>query len=260
MNKPATNAAEYEARTRDENKQRELHPSDLGSLSLDYFTTHSASDCRAAWLTASDADKRGLALQIIRHKGHGPDEATIAMYVELLEERFGLSEVEQAICGALERLATTEAQSARTARAAGLKDDATFFQRAANAYAKALRFYLQGLRPEPTQTGYLLPSQRDGEAPHLLTLDGSWICTCAAGESIHWASALIIGIEVGYDDLAGADDPGPSGPIVVTGGDGGVQLVRGDTAIDCSGPTEVAQAIGTLLGRRLAEARAKIAA
>lgn len=211
--KPATNAAEYQARTRDENKQRDLHPADMGAIDLDSFSALSQNERRAIWHQASDSDKRGLALQMIRRNNHGPSEETIALYVELLESRFGLSEVEAAIVGALSRLAQQEAQSARTARQAGEKDDARFFQRAANAYAKALTYYITGTRPTPIQNGWMLPSQRTGEPPHLLTMDGDWTCTCLAGDSMHWAKALIIGIEVGYDDLAQFDaepEPEPS--------------------------------------------------
>jgi hypothetical protein len=228
--------AEYCERTRDVLRQIELHPSDCGAIVLDTFQALPQVERRALWAQASDADKRGLALQIIRRNGHGPSEATIALYVELLESRFGLSEVEAAIVGALSRLAQQEAQSARTARAAGLKDDAKFFQRNANAYAKALTYYLTGTRPTPTDTGWMLPSQRQGEPPHLLIKDGDWVCTCAAGESMHWAKALIVGIEVGYDDLAGVDDG------------------EADEA------TEPEPAAAVALGRRLAVARAQLAA
>jgi hypothetical protein len=200
--KPATTAAEYAENTRDENKQRELHPQDTGSIDLDTFRALPLTEQRAAWALASDADRRGLILQTIRRGQHGPDDATIALYLSLYEAKFGLSEVETAIVGALSRLARESADSARTARAAHLTDDATFFQRAANAYAKALSFYVTGLRPTPIQDGWMLPSQRAGEPPHLLTLSGDWTCTCPAGESMHWAKALIIGIEAGYDDLA----------------------------------------------------------
>src|SRR5262245_32309976 len=135
MNKPATSAAEYEARTRDENKQRELHPDVCGSLSLDAMRALPRAEARQIWAQASDADKRGLAIQCIRHGNHGPDEATIAMYLDILEGQLGLSEVEQAVCGALERLAADAAQSARTARKLGLTE-AAFHQRSANAYVK----------------------------------------------------------------------------------------------------------------------------
>jgi hypothetical protein len=68
----------------------------------------------------------------------------------------------------------------------------------------------------------MLPSQREGEPPHPLTKDGDWGCTCAAGESMHWAKALIVGMEVGYDDLARPDNagddttvPDPTAPVAL---------------------------------------------
>jgi hypothetical protein len=111
-----------------------------------------------------------------------------------------------AVAAALERLAAENAQSARTARQAGLKDDAKFFQRAANAFVRALEEWTAGIRPTRTASGnWLLPS-RSGGAAHLLALDGDWICTCQAGESMHWAKALVIALEVAEDDLARFDD------------------------------------------------------
>lgn len=116
---------------------------------------------------------------------------------------------------ALERLAAENAQSARTARYAGLKDDAKFFQRACNAYVRALEEWLAGTRPTRTEGGnYLLPS-RSGGAAHLLTLDGDWVCSCASGQAIHWASALIIGMEVAGDDQDRFDD-GDDGETAVS--------------------------------------------
>lgn len=88
--------------------------------------------------------------------------------------------------------ATHFAGQATEARAAGLKDDAKYFQRAANAYVKALEMWRAGVRPEVLGDGrYLLPSRTDG-TPHLLTRDGDWACTCAAGASDHWAKMLMV--------------------------------------------------------------------
>lgn len=199
--KPATSAAEYQERTRDENKARELHPADHGRIDLDSFTLMSEDGRRRSWARADDDDKRGFVLQVIRRKGHGPDEETIALFLDDAERRWGPGPVEQAVMGALERLAGQEAAAARLARTAGEPEDARFFQRSANAYAKALRHYQRGIRPEPAPSGYTLPSQRDGEAPHLLVMDGDWVCTCPAGASAHWAKALVVGIETAFDGM-----------------------------------------------------------
>jgi hypothetical protein len=87
--KPAMSAADYAERTRDENKQRELHPADCGAIDLDAFQAMTPAGRSAVWAVASEADRRGLALQCIRRANHGPDEATIALYLELLEAKFG---------------------------------------------------------------------------------------------------------------------------------------------------------------------------
>ena len=198
MNKPATSAAEYAENTRDANKQRELHPHDTGALSLDTFRSSPLSDCRAAWLTATDADKRGLALQIIRSKNHGPDEATIALYVELLENKFGLSEVERAVCGALERLAETHQRSSESAET---REERTYFRRWAGAFRKALYLHLQGTRPEQTPGGaWLVASATRCGQVHQVERSGQ--CTCEAQNRGCWHSALVTGIETAYDDLA----------------------------------------------------------
>lgn len=130
-----------------------------------------------------------------------------------------LTTTERAVCAALERLADENSRMAEAARTAGEKTDAKFFQRAANAYAKALQHYLSGLRPLPTPNGWMLPSQRPGEPPHLLTLSGDWRCTCPAGDSMHWASALVIGYEVATDDLGRFDDPPTEEPEEESGSD-----------------------------------------
>jgi hypothetical protein len=148
-----------------------------------------------------------VAQQLERVAGDWTDELVRA-FIAKYDERYALPPVEAAVEGALERLATEHADYARQARAAGEKADAKHFQRAANAYAKALGYYQAGVRPEPTaRGGWMLPSQREHGAPHLLTRDGDWVCTCESGAHIHWASALIIGIEVAYDAL----DSGVSG-------------------------------------------------
>jgi hypothetical protein len=264
MNKPATCNAEYAENTRDENKQRELHPHDIGSLSLETFRTQSTADCRAAWLTASDADKRGLALQIIRHKGHGPDEQTIALYLGLLEERFGLGPVEQSVASALERLAEAHQRSAENAET---REERVYFRRWAGAFRKALYRWLQGVRPEQTPGGaWLVTSATRLETVHQVERSGE--CTCEAQNRGCWHSAIATGIETAYDDMDRFDggDTEQRGPIVVSIDPDGLSLGRGDQAIVCRVPSDVATAIGTLvsrpvtLGRRLAVARERIAA
>lgn len=75
---------------------------------------------------------------------------------------------DEMVAAALERMAFENARSAEAARGAKLKGDARFFQRAANAFVRALAEWNAGTRPQRTQGGnYLLPS-RSGGADHLL--------------------------------------------------------------------------------------------
>jgi hypothetical protein len=144
----------------------------------------------------------------------GQIEATEALDRALAQVRQAIARLQPpptpafdaAVEAALERLAAENAQSARTARAAGLKDDAKFFQRAANSYTRALSEWTKGTRPEQTQGGNWLLSSRTGGPDHLLRLDGDWTCTCASGTTDHWAKALIVACEVAQDDLARFDD------------------------------------------------------
>jgi len=123
--------------------------------------------------------------------------------------------VDAAVEGALERLACDNGGHAATAET---KDDRAYFRRTATSYTNALIEYRNGVRPELLASGaYLLPSRRPGEAPHIVRMDGDWICSCKAQASMHWPIALIIGIEVANDDMTRFDD-GPAeeedGPIV----------------------------------------------
>jgi hypothetical protein len=109
--------------------------------------------------------------------------------------------LETVIAARLEAETIRYANEVLTSRAAGDKAAAKEAQRAANSFAKALLYWQEGVRPEQTPAGnWMLPSQRGvGEAPHLLHRSGDWCCSCQAGESWHWAKALIIGVEIAYD-------------------------------------------------------------
>lgn len=172
------------------------------------------------------------------------------------------------VAAALERMAAENAQSARTARAAKLTDDAKFFQRAANAFVRALEEWTAGTRPTRTPSGgWLLPS-RSGGAAHLLSLDGDWMCSCAAGESMHWAKALVIGMEVASDDLDRFDDgaaiieenpdSGPSSPAAPAAP---LPTAPPDAPTEADDPrimhVEDARAARQALIRRLTEARGR---
>jgi len=123
--------------------------------------------------------------------------------------------VELAVEGALERLACDNGQHAAVAET---KDDRAYFRRAATSFGNALIEYKAGIRPELLASGaWLLPSRRPGEAPHIVRMDGDWICSCKAQSSMHWSIALIIGIEVAHDDMERFDDPPAEeedGPVI----------------------------------------------
>lgn len=117
---------------------------------------------------------------------------------------------ERAVAGVLEQKAEEHAAYAWTARVEGEKADAAFFQRAVTAYTNALIEWQRGVRPISLgQNKWLLPSRRPGEAPHIVRMDGDWMCTCKAGSQMHWPIALIIGLETVVDDLADAARPMP---------------------------------------------------
>lgn len=127
-------------------------------------------------------------------------EAQIAKY----DEEYAAGPVEQAIEGALERLALDNSQHAATAA----KIDRPHFRRAATAFTNALIEYKAGVRPQLLDSGaWLLPSRRSGEPPHIVRMDGDWVCSCKAGASMHWPIALVIGLEVAHDDMERFDDP-----------------------------------------------------
>jgi hypothetical protein len=244
--KPATTAAEYAERTRDENKARELHPSDLGSIDLDSFQLQTPDGRRQTWAAATDADKRGLALQVIRRQGHGPDEATIALYLAELDERFGPSPIERAVMGALEQMAESHQRSFETAET---KEERTYFSRWAGAFRKALLYWLQGTRPEQTESGsWLVPSAtRDGKV-HGVARDGR--CSCEAQGRGCWHAALVSGIETAYDGLGQADD-------------GDEELAAIEEPDDAAPEPPAQQSSGAdarALAQRIAAARARIAA
>jgi len=112
------------------------------------------------------------------------------------------SPVEAAVCGALERLAEESTQATLLAIVTGDKDGRAFASRATTAYTNALIEYRKGVRPDLLDSGaWLLPSRRAGEPPHIVRMDGDWVCGCKAGASMHWPIALVIGIEVAGDDL-----------------------------------------------------------
>lgn len=112
------------------------------------------------------------------------------------------------VAAVLERMAEENTRSAELAESKpDLKDDAAFFRRAVTAYTNALIGWQKGVRPVRTASGnYLLPSRRPGESPHLLRLDGDWICNCRARSCMHWPIAMMVALEIAQDDQDRFDD------------------------------------------------------
>jgi len=130
-------------------------------------------------------------------------EGWIARY----DEKWAAGPIDAAVEGALERLAIEHSDAARLADRLGDLAHRKVERAAATAFTNALVQYRNGVRPELLASGaQLLPSRRAGEAPHLVTMDGDFVCNCAAGGNMHWPLALIIGIEQAFDDMERFDD------------------------------------------------------
>src|SRR5262245_44026104 len=117
------------------------------TIDLDAFLALSSEARAARWRQLDGGAKFQLVALMLTRKYGAWEEETVELALRTYDARWGASPLptEAAVCAALERLADENAQSARLSRASGDKDDARFFQRAANAYVKALTFYRGGL-------------------------------------------------------------------------------------------------------------------
>ena len=85
----------YAERTRDEIKDHEIHGwrCFTGRVSLDFFLSLPNNAARRqCWAAMTDADRFGLALQILRLKGRELTAARITDWLAVMGERFGSSE------------------------------------------------------------------------------------------------------------------------------------------------------------------------
>lgn len=156
------------------------------------------------WRGLDHGSKFRLVCRRIEALGMSWMPSVVEEYIAKYDARFALGPVEAAVEGALERLAIDHGQHAATAIG---KDDRAYFRRAATSYTNALIQYRAGVRPELLASGaWLLPSSRAGEAPHIVRLDGDWVCSCKAQQSMHWPIALVCGIEQAYEDMQTFDD------------------------------------------------------
>lgn len=173
-------------------------------ISLDGFLALKGEPRAARWRMLDHGAKFQLVAQAIERQGFDWMPSDVEAQIAKYDERYSAGPVELAIEGALERLAIDNGQHAETAEN---KADRAYFRRSATAYANALIAYRAGVRPQLLASGaYLLPSRRPGEAPHIVSMDGDWTCSCRAQASMHWPIALVIGIEVAHDDMQRFDD------------------------------------------------------
>jgi hypothetical protein len=193
----ATSASEYLEKTRDANKQRELHPADLGRIDLDAFAKITSAGRRLVWSVASDDDKRGLIVQILRSQNVGPDEATIAMYLQILDLKLALDAVPISPEVPVELVQETATELAHAAHCAGDR-------RAENALNKFAWHYANGVRPSLVPGGMLVPSANTaGQVYRVSDVHG---CSCAAAENqiICWHAAALETLHVAMDRYADA--------------------------------------------------------
>lgn len=223
-------------------------------VDLDGFLALAPAQRAARWRQFDAAAKFQLVAQAYERRGVEWDEIVVAAAIVHWDERYAPSPVEAAVEAALEAAAEENAGYARAAEAAGVKSDVTFFRRQTTAYTNALIAYRHGVRPELLASGaYLLPSRRPGEAPHIVRMDGDWVCTCKAGASMHWPIALVIGHEMAFDDLDAADPAPGEGPR-------GVDDTVDDEELPDDGPTDYDDARARLITRLAAARSARLAA
>jgi len=227
-------------------------------------------EARAArWRGLTTAEKSRLIVRRIEALNKDWMPSIVAEFIARYDEQFAAGPVDAAVEGALERLAIDNSQYAATAD----KADRRHFRATATAYTNALIEYRKGVRPELLASGaWLLPSRRAGEAPHIVSMHGDWVCSCKAGANMHWPIALVIGCEVAQDDMQAWDDgdvacdpPAPEpNPLGDEEGDSEPpdrprQLVAGYGAfrLSCGLPNPLyrIQEHERLLGERIAAAR-----
>lgn len=179
-----------------------------------HFLTLRGEAQAACWRGLDHGAKFRLVVRRIEQLGMSWEPSVVEAQIAKYDARFQAGPLDAAIEGALERLALEHSQAARLANAAGDLAHRKSERAAATAFANALIQYRAGVRPEILPSGArLIPSSSPGKPAHLLTIDGDWICTCAAGANWHWPLALCIGIEQAYEDMQAYDDPPGDCPL-----------------------------------------------
>jgi hypothetical protein len=173
---------------------------------LDVFIALSPEDKAIRWRMLDAGAKFRLIARQIERLGYEWDNELVAHWIAKYDDKYAPGPVEQAAEGALERLA--QQFSTEACLAARIHDKAATREARRNytAHTNALIAYRAGVRPQLLASGaWLLPSRRAGEPPHIVTMDGDWVCNCKAGASMHWPIALVIGCDARLRRRRGRD-------------------------------------------------------
>lgn len=254
----------YRERTHDAAKELDLHGwTELtGRIDLDSFQMMTQDGRRAVWARASDDDKLGLALQILRAKGYPFDSDDVRAYLEALEIKFHA----EALPIAPEPPADLIQIVARRGTAIAEEHGDLAGMRACN---KAALHLANGVEMAWASGDLLIASgTRAGVVHRVRNLSGTWSCSCEAGRNGRgcwhteaadvvttaqaWWIALLDEADAACE-LADADDPDDGPPV----DDGPADNWGGFR-------TPVVYDVITIerrtLGERLARARAALAA
>lgn len=171
------------------------------------FVALSPEQQAACWRGLDHGAKFRLCVRRIEQLGMTWMPSEVEKFICKYDERYAAGPVELAVEGALERLALEHSNAARLADQLGDLAHRKAERAATTAFTNALVQYKAGVRPQLLASGaWLLPSRRAGEAPHIVRMDGDWVCSCCAGAAWHWPIALIIALEVADDDMDRYDD------------------------------------------------------
>ncbi len=161
-------------------------------LDLDAFLALDTVERALRWM-GWDTDTRIQCVQLAMQRRYGDwDEALIPDAIEHWDAKFSAVLLAANIDSVAARAAATvpsELVLQVLGDGLGLAHD----RRTATAYTNAQRHWRRGLRPRalPGQR-WLVPSS-SGQVAHLVCRadDGQWVCSCAAGRSMHWPLALV---------------------------------------------------------------------
>lgn len=176
-------------------------------IDLDAFLALSSDERAIRWRQWPMSAKEDAIRQQLMRSGYEATAESVAQWIQHYDDKYTAGPVERAVEGALEAQAIEHANAARLADRLGDKAGRKAERAAATAFSNALKNYKAGVRPEALASGaFLVPSSTPGKRPHLITMDGDWICNCEAGANWHWPLALVIGLEIADDHMRQFDD------------------------------------------------------